>query len=223
MIGNNERDIQHSVKGCDMKARAIIISALTICAVTGACGSGNDTSSAEPDAYPKLAASAVEEVKWYDDWNEGMAAAKKADKPVLVHFTADWCVYCRKMKKETYSAPEIKQRFNDGWITIMIDTENKEGSGTVYVDEGEKKALAYLDDDQGSFEEKKYGHGELLQFFGGMGLPTLLFIDKQGAPLQKISSFLPPEDLAVILDYFQQEAYNTTSFEDFKKQAEKKG
>lgn len=211
------------MKGSAMKIRSMLITGLILCSVAGACGKSNDTSSQERSNLSKLASDNVSDVKWYSNWDEGMEAAKKADKPVLVHFTADWCVYCRKMKNETYSAPEIKKRFNNGWVTIMIDTDDKQSKGTVFVDEGEKKAMAYIEEEQDSFQSESYNHGQLLQFFGGMGLPTLLFVDKNGTPLQKISSFLPKEEFGVILDYFQQEAYTTTSFEDFKKKAGTKG
>ncbi len=203
-----------------MKSKMAILAGLVACAVTGACGTGNDTSSQERGDLPKLSQAAVTDVTWYESWDEGMAAAEKAGKPVLVHFTADWCVYCRKMKNETYTSPEIKKRFNEGWITIMIDTDDKVKTGKVYVEDSTKKALAWKNGNNDSFKAETMGHGQLLQFFGGMGLPTLLFIDKNGAPLNKISSFMPPKDLAVILDFFQQEAYDTMTFDEFKKKAE---
>ncbi len=56
-----------------------------------------------------------------------------------------------------------------------------------------------------------------MKFFGGSGLPTLLFIDKEGTTLQKIPGFIEKEEFVVILDFFKEEAYNTTSFDDFKK------
>ncbi len=181
-----------------------------------------DTDAAEtPSTEPAAMVDAGGEFKWYHNWDEGMAAAKAANKPVLVHFTADWCKFCVQMKEETYAADMIQKRFIDGWVGIMIDTEDHESTGTVYVNESEKNAVAWLDGGSG-FTQQEMGHAELLQFFGGRGLPTLLFIDDDGTPVQKISSFIPKEDFAVILDFFQEEAYKDGSFDDFKKKHEQR-
>lgn len=201
-----------------MKLKSVVIMGIAVCALTGACGKGDQTATAQSNKeLPKLSTAAVTNVNWYTDWDAGMAAAQKEKKPVLVHFTADWCVYCKKMKDETYSAPEIKERFNNGWITIMMDTESKDGKGTIYVDEAEKKVKAYKDGDMGAYKTETFGNGEMMQFFGGTGLPTLLFFDKTGEPLQKIPGFIPKSEFGVILDYFKDEAYKTSSFEDYKK------
>jgi len=204
-----------------MKVSTILVTGLLVCTLTDACGKSDENSAAQENAtIPVEVASNTPQTvdeRWYHDWDTGMAAAQKEQKPVLVHFTAAWCTYCIKMKQETYAADEIKKRFSNGWVTIMIDTEEKNKTGKVYLDEAAKKALVYLDDDQGNYEERALNYRQLLQFFGGVGLPTLLFVDKDGIPLQKISSFIEKEEFAVILDFFREEAYKTTSYDDFRK------
>lgn len=210
------------MKGKDMKSRTLLIAGIVACSLTGACGKQDQTATAQSSKeLPKLTAAAVSEVTWFNDWNTGMEAAKKAKKPVLVHFTADWCVYCKKMKAETYAAPEIKERFNNGWITIVMDTEDNKTKGTVFVDDTAKKVRAYLEGEQGNFKSETLLNGEMMQLFGGTGLPTLLFIDKTGEPVQKIAGYVPKDEFAVILDFFKEEAYKTGSFDDFKKKAKK--
>ena len=204
-----------------MKTRSLaaILLALSISGLIGNCGNSNDTATAEDTQYQALPASSDMTVTWHEDWNAAMAAAKEAKKPILVHFTADWCVYCKKMKNETYAAPQIKKRFHDGWVTVLIDTENMKAQGSVYLDANAKKAMAYLKDgEEGAYDEKSLTNVEMMQFFGGTGLPTLLFIDKDGVPLQKIAGFVEKESFAVILDYFQEEAYKkNTNFDDYRK------
>ena len=200
-----------------MKIRIMILTGLAICTLFGACGKSNETAKAE--ANDKTSSNTAQtENTWYYDWDKGMEAAKKENKPAYVHFTADWCTWCKKMRKETYAATEISNRFKDGWITISIDTEDNNKTGKVYLDEKAKKALSYLQGEKGDFEEKTLTNSQLMQFFGGSGLPTLLFIDKEGIPLQKIPGFIEKEEFAVILDFFKEEAYKKNiSFEDFKK------
>ncbi|MCD6308821.1 MAG: thioredoxin fold domain-containing protein [Candidatus Latescibacteria bacterium] len=212
-----------------MKMSTAVLTVTFLLLVAGACGQNNEQATAQQGTggasgvKPAAARTVEGKFKWYHDWDTGMAAAKKEKKPVLVHFTADWCKFCVKMKKETYASDMIQKRFKNSWIGIMIDTEEKGATGTVYVNESKRSALTYLQGENASFTPKKLGNQELLQFFGGMGLPTLLFIDKDGTPVQKISSFIPKEEFAVILDFFKEEAYKSVSYDDFKKKHRQRG
>jgi len=210
-----------------MKLRLVLITGIALtafCTFISSCGNNEETATAQSKTVPATVESKpAADIEWYNDWDAGMEAAKKAHKPAFVHFTADWCKYCIKMKEETYAADEIKKRFKEGWVTIMIDTEDREKQGTVYINETERKVLTYLNNEQENFQTQTFSNAQLLQFFGGRGLPTLLFIDKEGTPVQRISSFIPKEEFGVILDFFRDEAYKTTTFDEYKKNAAKKG
>ena len=56
-------------------------------------------------------------------YNEGLALARDFDKPVFIHFTASWCKWCQKMKKETYTDPEVVRFMNENFVAVMVDTE----------------------------------------------------------------------------------------------------
>lgn len=46
--------------------------------------------------------------------------ASESDKPVLMFFTADWCVPCRVMKREVFADPEVMTEVNARVIPVMI-------------------------------------------------------------------------------------------------------
>jgi thiol:disulfide interchange protein len=46
------------------------------------------------------------ELTWYG-WNEGYAKALKEGKIVLVDAYTDWCGWCKKMDRDTYTNPTI--------------------------------------------------------------------------------------------------------------------
>ena len=157
-----------------------------------ACGSGSDqAATAEVTAPQKTSGGSDAEFTWYTDWDKGIEAAIKEQKPALVDFYADWCGYCKKMDKETFAASEIKSRLADGWIGIKINGEDKNKRATI--------------------EGKSVNYRELMQHFGIKGFPTMLIIDKEGNAVEPYTTdinYVPPKPFGPILDYFREELYN---------------
>ncbi|MGY0407651.1 MAG: protein-disulfide reductase DsbD family protein [Polaribacter sp.] len=64
----------------------------------------------------------------YKNFEEGMAAAKQANKPVLLDFTGWACVNCRKMEENVWSDPAVYNVLKENYILISL-----------YVDDNQKK------------------------------------------------------------------------------------
>jgi thiol:disulfide interchange protein DsbD len=56
----------------------------------------------------------------YFDLNEGMAAAKVLNKPVMLDFTGHSCANCRKMENKVWSDPEVLKRIKQDFILISL-------------------------------------------------------------------------------------------------------
>ncbi|HUW55751.1 MAG TPA: thioredoxin family protein [Planctomycetota bacterium] len=54
----------------------------------------------------------------------GMARAKKEDKPTMIHFTTDWCGWCRKLEKEVYTVPEVIE-LSQKFVCIRVDGDRE--------------------------------------------------------------------------------------------------
>ena len=184
--------------------------------VTVACGSSEReaTAGAPESETARTTTAAVqfdqtgaqtERETWFENWDEAMVAAKAENKPVYVHFTADWCTWCKKMESETYTVEGINKRLSDQWISLKVDTENPLKKATFYV--SSDNMLVYLRDGVSGYESKNLPYNEIPPYFGVKGLPTLLFIDKEGQPLYPLSQYLPANQLAPMLDYFRDELY----------------
>ena len=89
----------------------------------------------------------------YFDLNEGLAAAKKAGKPVFVDVTGHGCVNCREMESRVWSAPQVLDMLKNDFIVVALYTDDKQKldkedwvtdaeTGKVYKDLG--RANSYL-------------------------------------------------------------------------------
>ena len=62
-----------------------------------------------------------ENIKWEKSYENGLLAAKKQEKNILVYFNADWCFFCKKMESTTFKDPLVVKYLNDNFISISIN------------------------------------------------------------------------------------------------------
>ncbi|MBL7766186.1 MAG: thioredoxin family protein [Chitinophagaceae bacterium] len=76
----------------------------------------------------------------YYDYNEALAASKKAKKPIFLDFTGINCVNCRKMEAQVWSDPEVMKRMKENFIvaSLFSDVDN------IALPEAEQYQSAYL-------------------------------------------------------------------------------
>jgi len=176
-----------------MKRTKFFMIILTACLFFLACSKNNETATAEQNSPAQVSRVEVKPAvvrdknNWYHNWDAGMEAARKEKKPVIVDFYADWCKWCHVMDEKTFSDSEIKKIFASNWITIRLDTQDTETTGT--------------------FKGKTLVYQQIAGGFGVTGLPSYLFIDKEGEPVTIIPGYIPKEQFSIILDYFKNELY----------------
>ncbi|MGZ3690500.1 MAG: protein-disulfide reductase DsbD family protein, partial [Pseudobdellovibrio sp.] len=109
----------------------------------------------------------VETHDWIPYSDEVLMQAEKQQKPVLVDFYADWCGACHELDEKTYSTDEFKQLSKLFVLVKFNATEDNEAIQAVL---------------------KKYDI---------KGLPTVLFINRNGVLLNQLTftSFLAIDEL----------------------------
>lgn len=60
------------------------------------------------------------------DLDEGMAYAKKVNKPVLIDFTGHACVNCRKMEDKVWINPEVARIIKEEYVLIQLYVDERE-------------------------------------------------------------------------------------------------
>ena len=120
-----------------LSVMATLVMSVTL-ALTTTAGSADERSEArvnavdidkDPDAKetPEMKATTTTTptpIIWHDH-DTGKATAAKTGRPLLIHFTADWCHWCKVMQRDTYAHPEVMVLLRDAFVTARIDADRQ--------------------------------------------------------------------------------------------------
>jgi thioredoxin-related protein len=113
-------------------------------------------------------------------WNEGLAAAAGSGKPVIVDVYTDWCGWCKRMDRDTYSRVDVSDYLNRHFVMVRLNAESNE-------------RLMYA------------GHAltgrTLAGGFQVTGYPTTIFLRASGEHLINVPGYLPPEKFMKLVRY----------------------
>ena len=62
---------------------------------------------------------------FHNDYEGGLAYAKKVNKPILIDFTGWACVNCRRMEEKVWTDPSVYQIINDEYVLISLYVDDK--------------------------------------------------------------------------------------------------
>ncbi|MHB1567029.1 MAG: protein-disulfide reductase DsbD [Acidiferrobacter sp.] len=107
--------------------------------------------------------------------NTQLAQAQARHQPVLVDFSASWCVDCLRLQRETFPAPAVQRAFR-GMRLIAADVSDNTAATRA-----------------------------LKRRFGILGPPALLFFNAEGQPLRQddFYGYLGPQPFAALLQRVQ--------------------
>jgi thiol:disulfide interchange protein len=127
-----------------------------------------ETPPPEPVAEVPPAPKPTAPLKYHSDWTTfevAMAESKLTGKPVLIDFTADWCVPCRVLKTEVFDDAELARQVQELVIPVaVVDRKAEQGHNSYDVE--------YLQDR-----------------YGAEAFPTLVIVSARTGYMTKTSGY----------------------------------
>lgn len=65
----------------------------------------------------------ADHVNWSSDVEQSLRVANQSGQMVLMKFTADWCGYCKKMERETFTKPAVAGLVNQQFVPVLVDAD----------------------------------------------------------------------------------------------------
>ena len=96
-------------------------------------------------------------------------------KPVILHFWATWCPYCKKLQPKLVA---LEKKYQDSGIKIVSISFN-EDEGVLPQDEIQSRGYDFITAVNGE---------PVVKLYGVRGTPTTFFINRQGKVVYKLTS-----------------------------------
>lgn len=114
------------------------------------------------------------------DYEEGLAYAKKVNKPVLIDFTGWSCTNCRKMEASVWPDKEVLRRLKEDYvlISLYVDDKTELSEDEKYQSAFSGKKVKSIGQKWSDFQASKYGTNSQ---------PYYVIVDHQG------NTLVPPQ------------------------------
>ena len=112
-------------------------------------------------------------IQWVSNLDSAFTIASNSNKIIMIDFMAEWCPPCKKMDKNTFSNTNIINKSNE-FIAVRIDVDKQQNIAEEYNGNARK--------------------------YGGIGIPNILFLDKEKKNIRHIVGFHDVDQLMGIMD-----------------------
>jgi thioredoxin-related protein len=81
--------------------------------------------------WPMDAARSGSQIEWHT-YDDGMEKARQSGKSIVVYFHAEWCTYCVRMQKETFTHDSVVDFMNTRVIAVKVDVDKEKKVARIF-------------------------------------------------------------------------------------------
>jgi thioredoxin-related protein len=134
------------------------------------------------------------------DWisiEEAEARSLENPKKIFVDVYTDWCSWCKRMDRETFSHPAIIDYVNTHYYAVKLNAEQTKP--IVF------KGVTYENENPGG---RRSAHNFAIAVLAGrMSYPSVAFFDEELQLITTLPGFRPPDTMKPVLVFFNEEIY----------------
>jgi thioredoxin-related protein len=158
------------------------------------------------------------EVEWHS-FDDGVEAASDQGKHIMVDVYTDWCGWCKKLEKETYSDYAVREVLSESFISVKLkgDSGKKlrvKGQSAQY---GSQTLLQFVPTEEAGISEQ----GLTRSVLKITGYPTILFLAPDGRMITQLPGYHDARSFVNIINYIKDDLYEVMSFDDYLQSLEK--
>ena len=131
----------------------------------------------------------------FNDYEQGMSAARAEGKPVIIDFTGYGCVNCRKMEGAVWSQAQVADILNNDYVLISLYVDDKTPLDSIIIvnENGQERKLRTVGDRWSYLQRAN---------FGANTQPYYVLLDNDGQLLNGYRSY--DEDVDAYLEWLKQ-------------------
>ena len=141
------------------------------------------------------------QLKWLT-FEQAVELQAKAPKKIIIDVYTDWCGWCKKMDKYTYTNEEVIKNLQENYYLVKFNAEQKE--------EIKFKDKVF------KFNPEYKSHELAVSLLNGqMSYPSTVFLDEDLNMLTNVPGYLTPKEMNPILKYFGENIYKKMNWKEY--------
>lgn len=144
-------------------------------------------------------------INWLS-WDEAVKANQTVKKKFFIDFYTDWCGWCKRMDKTTFTDPEVIQYINKNFHPVKFNAEQRED--IVF----QNRTFKWRAGGRNGVHSLAY---ELLN--GRLGYPSYVYLTPEYERILISPGYKPAPDLLKELRFVSENHYENTTWDEFKK------
>jgi thioredoxin-related protein len=147
----------------------------------------------------------AQEVNWITI-EEAEKLNSREPRKIMVDVYTDWCGWCKKMDRETFTHPVIAEIISKNYYAVKLNAESREEitfNGTTY---------KFVPQGSRGYHELAAG---LLN--GRMSYPSIAYLNEKLQLLGAVPGYMTPDRIEPLLNYIAEDKFIIQSLEDYQK------